>query len=195
MPTDPLFFPDASKFRAWLEKNAATAPELLVGFHKVGSGQPSMSWPESVDEALCFGWIDGVRRRIDDENYSIRFTPRRATSIWSAVNIEKMAKLKAEGRMTPAGEQAFAMRSEAKSVIYSHEQAETAELSAAELKLFKENKPALAYFDATPPSYKKRLLHWVTTAKRAETRASRFAKLVEACAAGQRLDWSAKPTQ
>ena len=195
MPTAPLFFSDASKFRAWLEKNAATAPELLVGFHKVGSGQPSMSWSESVDEALCFGWIDGVRKRIDDESYTIRFTPRRATSIWSAINIEKMAKLKAEGRMTPAGEQAFALRSEAKSVIYSHEQNETAELSAAELKLFKANQPALAYFEATPPSYKKRLLHWVTSAKKAETRASRLAKLVDACAAGVRLDWSSKPTQ
>ena len=195
MPTAPLFFSDASKFRAWLEKNAATAPELLVGYHKVGSGQPSMSWSESVDEALCFGWIDGVRKRIDDESYTIRFTPRRATSIWSAINIEKMARLKAEGRMTPAGEQAFALRSEAKSVIYSHEQAETAELSAAELKLFKANKPALAYFEAAPPSYKKRLLHWVTSAKKAETRASRLAKLVDACAAGVRLDWSSKPTQ
>lgn len=195
MPTAPLFFSDASKFRAWLEKNAATAPELLVGYHKVGSGQPSMSWSESVDEALCFGWIDGVRKRIDDESYTIRFTPRRATSIWSAINIEKMARLKAEGRMTPAGEQAFALRSEAKSVIYSHEQAETAELSAAELKLFKANQPALAYFEAAPPSYKKRLLHWVTSAKKAETRASRLVKLVDACAAGVRLDWSSKPTQ
>jgi len=195
MPTAPLFFSDASKFRAWLEKNAATAPELLVGYHKVGSGQPSMSWPESVDEALCFGWIDGVRKRIDDESYTIRFTPRRATSIWSAINIEKMAKLKAEGRMTPTGEQAFALRSEAKSVIYSHEQAETAELSAAELKLFKANQLALAYFEAAPPSYKKRMLHWVTSAKKAETRASRLVKLVDACAAGVRLDWSSKPTK
>jgi uncharacterized protein YdeI (YjbR/CyaY-like superfamily) len=190
-----LFFSNASTFRAWLETNAATAPELLVGFHKVGSGKPSMSWSESVDEALCFGWIDGVRRRIDGDTYSIRFTPRRATSIWSAVNIEKMNKLRAEGRMTPAGEQAFAQRSEAKSVIYSHEQAETAQLTAVELKLFKANKAAQAYFDTTPPSYKKRLLHWVTSAKKAETRASRLGKLVDACQAGVRLDWSSKPIQ
>jgi uncharacterized protein YdeI (YjbR/CyaY-like superfamily) len=193
MPTVPLFFSDASKFRAWLEKNAAAAPELLVGFHKVGSGKPSMSWSESVDEALCFGWIDGVRKRIDDDTYSIRFTPRRSTSIWSAINIEKMARLRAEGRMTEAGEQAFALRSEAKSVIYSHEQAEMAELTAAELKRFKANKPAQAYFDSTPPSYKKRLLHWVTNAKKAETRASRLGKLIDACEAGVRLDWSSKP--
>lgn len=195
MPTDPLYFSDPAKFRAWLEANAASAPELLVGFHKVGSGQPSMSWPESVDEALCFGWIDGVRRRIDDLTYSIRFTPRRATSIWSAVNIDKMAKLRAEGRMTPAGEQAFALRSEKKSVVYSHEQAESAELSAAECKLFQAHAQAWQYFEATPPSYKKRMLHWVTGAKKEETRASRLAKLVDACAAGVRLDWSSKPTQ
>ncbi|WP_377703611.1 YdeI family protein [Pseudoduganella sp. UC29_71] len=194
MPTAPMFFSDASQFRAWLEAHAASAPELLVGYHKVGSGKPSMSWSESVDEALCFGWIDGVRRRVDDDTYTIRFTPRRPTSIWSAINIEKMAKLRAEGRMTPAGEQAFALRSEKKSVVYSHEQAETAELSAAERKQFKAHAQAWQFFEATPPSYKKRLLHWVTSAKKEETRAGRLSKLVDACAAGERLDWSGKPT-
>jgi uncharacterized protein YdeI (YjbR/CyaY-like superfamily) len=166
-----MFFSDASQFRAWLEAHAASAPELLVGYHKVGSGKPSMSWSESVDEALCFGWIDGVRRRVDDDTYTIRFTPRRPTSIWSAINIEKMAKLRAEGRMTPAGEQAFALRSEKKSVVYSHEQAETAELSAAERKQFKGHAQAWQFFEATPPSYKKRLRHWGTSAKKEETRA------------------------
>jgi len=108
--TTPTFFEDAAFFRSWLEVNASSSAELLVGFGKVGCGLPSMSWPESVDEALCFGWIDGVRRRIDGASYSIRFTPRKSTSIWSAVNIAKVQQLRALGRMTPAGEQAFAQR-------------------------------------------------------------------------------------
>lgn len=186
MPT-PRFFETASAFRAWLEVNAASESELLVGFHKVASGRPCMSWSESVDEALCFGWIDGVRRRVDDQTYSIRFTPRQATSIWSAVNIAKFERLRAEGRATPAGESAFASRAEAKSVVYLYEQHSTAELSPAELRAFERDQAAWRFFEATPPSYKKVVLHWVTTAKRPETRAARLAKLVAACAAGQRL--------
>jgi uncharacterized protein YdeI (YjbR/CyaY-like superfamily) len=183
----PSFFETPSAFRAWLEANGSTASELLVGYHKVGSDRPSMSWSESVDEALCYGWIDGVRKRIDEETYSIRFTPRKPTSIWSAVNIAKVERLHAQGRMSPAGKRAFASRTEAKSVVYAYEQETTASLSAAELREFKRNKPAWRFFDTTPPSYKKVILHWVTTAKRAETRSSRLAKLIEACAAGKRL--------
>jgi uncharacterized protein YdeI (YjbR/CyaY-like superfamily) len=185
--SDPRFFETANAFRKWLLANAEDSGELLVGYHKVGTGQPSMSWSESVDEALCFGWIDGVRKRIDEHTYSIRFTPRKATSIWSAINIAKFDQLRAEGRMTPAGERAFANRTEAKSVIYAYEQQATAELSPEEVRAFKRHKLAWHFFSATPPSYRKVMLHWVTTAKRAETRAARFAKLVEACAAGQRL--------
>lgn len=183
----PTFFENANTFRSWLEANASSKTELLVGFRKVGSGIPSLSWPESVDEALCFGWIDGVRKRIDDQSYSIRFTPRKPTSIWSAVNIAKVERLRVEGRMTPAGEQAFAHRKEHKSVVYAYEQALTAELSLHELRDFREKKEAWKFFEATPPGYKKVMLHWVTTAKRAETRASRLATLISACASGKRL--------
>jgi uncharacterized protein YdeI (YjbR/CyaY-like superfamily) len=185
--SSPRFFQTASTFRAWLEANASAESELLVGYHKVATARPSMSWSESVDEALCFGWIDGVRKRIDDNAYSIRFTPRKSTSIWSAVNIAKFEQLRAQGRMTPAGERAFASRAEGRSVIYAYEQQSTAELSPEEVRTFKRHKLAWRFFEATPPSYRKVILHWVITAKRAETRASRFAKLVEACAAGKRL--------
>ncbi len=183
----PRFFASAAAFRAWLQENAATSNQLLVGFHKVGSGQPSMSWPESVDEALCFGWIDGVRKRVDERSYSISFTPRRPSSIWSAVNIAKFEQLRAEGRMTPAGERAFARRSLEKSVVYAYEQPATAELSPGELARFRAQKAAWRYFETTPPSYRKTVLHWITTAKKAGTRAERLARLLAACAAGERL--------
>lgn len=185
--SSPTYFEKPKAFRAWLEKNAATAKELLVGFRKVGSGSPSMTWPESVDEALCFGWIDGIRKRLDDQAYTIRFTPRKPTSIWSAVNIAKMEKLRAEGRMTPAGEQAFALRKEHRSATYSHEQAVTAELTPQEQRTFQKQPAARKFFEATPPSYKKALLHWITTAKKPQTRAARLTKLIEACSAHKRL--------
>jgi len=185
--TAPTFFPTPQAFREWLEAHAGNAAELLVGYHKVGTGKPSMSWSESVDEALCFGWIDGIRRRIDDASYCIRFTPRRPTSIWSAVNIAKFAQLTAEDRMRPEGAQAFARRTEARSLVYSHEQAHSAELSDTELRAFKREKAAWHFFEATPPGYKKLVLHWITSAKKPETRAARYDKLLQACAAGQRL--------
>ena len=185
--TSPHFFETASAFRAWLEANAATAGELLVGFHKVGSGRPCMSWSASVDEALCFGWIDGVRKRIDEQRYSIRFTPRNSGSIWSAVNIAKMAALRAQGRMTPAGERAFAARTASRSEVYAYEQPAAATLSAEELQAFQQDAQGWRFFEETPPSYRKVVLHWVTTARRAETRAARLARLMQACASGQRL--------
>lgn len=183
----PRFFPDASTFRVWLDANAASQTELLVGFYKVDSGKPSMSWPESVDEALCFGWIDGVRKRIDEHSYSIRFTPRKATSIWSAINIAKIEKLAAEGRMTEAGTKAFARRQEHKSKVYAYEQESTAELSPEELREFKRNGEAWTFFESTPPSYKRVILHWITSAKKAETRASRLSTTIQACARRLRL--------
>jgi uncharacterized protein YdeI (YjbR/CyaY-like superfamily) len=185
--TAPTFFSNSESFRRWFETHAGSATELLVGFHKVGTGTPCMSWSESVDEALCFGWIDGVRKRIDDASYTIRFTPRKPTSIWSAINIAKVAQLQAQGRMTAAGAEAFAKRTAAKSAVYSHEQAATAELSATELRAFKNHKAAWQFFENTPPGYKKVMLHLICTAKRPETRSARLAKLVEACAAGLRL--------
>jgi uncharacterized protein YdeI (YjbR/CyaY-like superfamily) len=185
--TAPRFFETASAFRAWLEANADYRVELLVGFHKVDSALPSMSWSESVDEALCFGWIDGVRRGIDENAYSIRFTPRKSVSIWSAINIRKFEQLQAQGRMTPAGVAAFERRKASKSKIYAYEQESTAQLSSQELKTFRREKRAWSYFEDTPPSYKKVILHWITTAKRVDTRASRLATLITACASAQRL--------
>jgi uncharacterized protein YdeI (YjbR/CyaY-like superfamily) len=183
----PVFFETAEHFRAWLAAHADSATELLVGFHKVGSGQPCMSWSESVDQALCHGWIDGVRRRIDDASYSIRFTPRKAGSIWSAVNIAKIADLRAQGRLLPAGEAAFARRSEERSRIYAHERETPAELAPEDADLFQAQPAAWAYFCACPPGYRATVLHWITSAKRQETRSARLARLIEACAAGQRL--------
>jgi len=185
--SEPTYFADAQAFRAWLAANAATAGELLVGFHKVGSGRPCMSWSESVDEALCFGWIDGVRRRIDDGAYSIRFTPRKPSSIWSVVNIAKMDKLRAQGKMTGRGEAAFAHRKEAKSGVYSHERVDTPELSDAELARFRQDEAAWTYFETVPPGYRRTVLHWITSAKKPETRAGRLDQLMQACAAGTRL--------
>ena len=183
----PRFFPHPAAFRKWLEAHAHTADELLVGYHKVATGKPSMSWSESVDEALCFGWIDGVRRRIDDSAYQIRFTPRRARSVWSAVNIAKFEQLQAQGRMTPAGVAAYRNRSEARSAVYAYEQAAPAGLSAAELREFKRHRPAWDFFERSPPSHRKVALHWICSAKKPQTRLRRLHKLIEACAAGQRL--------
>ena len=186
-PGAPVFFATHQAFGKWLAKHGATTPELLVGFWKVDSGKPSMTWSQSVDEALCHGWIDGVRRRIDDAAYSIRFTPRRPTSVWSAINIAKVAALEAEGRMTDAGRRAFALRSEAKSGIYAYEQPDVATLSPEETRAFKQDKAAWRYWDACPPGYRRIILRYITSAKRADTRAGRLARVIEACATHTRL--------
>lgn len=183
----PRFFASARDFRAWLARHAATSPELVVGYWKVDSGKPSMTWSESVDEALCHGWIDGVRKRIDDDAYQIRFTPRKPTSIWSAVNIRKFQELSAAGRMTAAGRAAFEKRREDKSAVYAYEQEASAELTAAETRAFKASQQAWTYFQACAPGYRKVILHWITSAKRPETRASRLAKVIAACATETRL--------
>lgn len=183
---DALFFPNPQAFRAWLMEHAATSASLLVGFHRVATGRPTLTWSESVDEALCFGWIDGRRNRIDEASYTIRFTPRKPGSIWSLVNIAKVDVLRAQGRMTAAGEAAFALRSEARSGIYSHEQA-PAVLARAEVALFRRNKAAWQFFEATPAGYRRVMLHWVTGAKREATRSARLDKLIAASAAGERI--------
>ena len=183
----PKFFADSASFRQWLQANAASSTELLVGYYKVATGKSSMDWSESVDEALCFGWIDGIRKRIDEVSYQIRFTPRRPDSIWSAINIDKVKKLRAAGRMTPAGEAAFQKRTASKSMVYSHEQESPAEFSPAELSEFQRNQAAWRFFENSPPSHKKAVLHWVCGAKKHETRMRRFTKVLEACAACQRL--------
>src|ERR1044071_3495969 len=153
MATKPVFFASQDDFRRWLAANHDKADELLVGFWKVGSGKPSMTWPESVDQALCFGWIDGVRKRIDDESYSIRFTPRKRDSVWSAVNIKRAEELKRLGVMREAGLRAFEARDEEKSRVYSYERA-TASFSPEEEKTFRANRKAWAYFAAQPPGYR-----------------------------------------
>ncbi len=185
--TAPLFFDSPQAFRSWLELHAATATERLVGFHKVATDKPCISWSESVDEALCFGWSDGKRKRIDEHSYSIRFTPRKKTSIWSQINIDKMENLRFQGRVTAAGELAFSYRTEHKSAIYAHEQDTVASLTAEEVHIFQNNAAAWSFFVATPPGYQKVLLHWICGAKKAETRLSRLAKLMEASAVGKKL--------
>jgi len=182
---EPTFFATPDEFRAWLQEHHATASELLVGFHKKDSGRPSITWPRAVDQALCFGWIDGVRRRIDDASYSIRFTPRKARSTWSAVNVRRVGELTAEGLMHPAGLAAFERRSAARTAIYSYEQRRGAELDAERERRFRANERAWAWFEAQPPSYRRTATHWVISAKRAETRERRLERLIADSAAGR----------
>ena len=181
---DPLYFAAPDAFRAWLKTHHAKAPELLVGYYKVGSGKPSMTWPQSVDEALCFGWIDGVRRSLGAEAYTIRFTPRRAGSIWSAVNIKRVEALEAEGRMAAAGRKAFAARTVAKSAIYSFEQGDLTLPPVYEKKL-KANKAAWKDFQARPAWYRKKATWWVMSAKQEATRMKRLDKLIAVHAEGK----------
>lgn len=151
----PRFFRNAAEFRRWLQQNAATAAELLVGYRTVASGLPSMTWPESVDEALCVGWMDGVRKNVDATNYQIRFTPRKPTSVWSAVNVAKVEKLIVEGRMQPAGLAAFETRLAHKSKINAYEQPLVAELTVAESKAFTRHRAVRAYLEAAPAHCRK----------------------------------------
>jgi uncharacterized protein YdeI (YjbR/CyaY-like superfamily) len=183
----PAFFATPAAFRAWLEKHHETQSELLVGFYKKDSGRPSMTWPESVDEALCFGWIDGVRKRVDDEAYTIRFTPRKKTSTWSAVNMRRIEALLVEKRVRPAGRAAYEHRSEAKSGIYAYEQRENAALSEEQQNEFRRHKTAWKFFESQPPSYRKVVTWWVISAKQEATRARRLAQLIEYSKKGERL--------
>ena len=174
----PMFFATPDDFRAWFEQNHETTAELWVGFYKVGSGRLSITWPQAVDQALCFGWIDGVRKRIDDESYVIRFTPRKPNSTWSAVNIRRFRELEAQGRVRPAGLRAFAARADEKSAIYAYEQHEAAELDPEADKQFRANERAWTFFQSQPPSYRRTAIYWVISAKREETRARRLATLI-----------------
>ena len=187
MADAPRYFESAAEFGEWLDGHAATESELLVGFMKVGTRSPSMTWSESVDEALCVGWIDGVRRRVDDGRYSIRFTPRKATSHWSAVNIARVAELQAAGRMKPSGQAAFARRAEAKSRAASYEQQDEPAFDAADALTFKSNPAAWAYYHATSASYRRRVTWWVISAKQTATRQRRLLSLIEASSEGRRL--------
>ena len=180
------YFRKPADFRKWLEKHHATKAELWVGYYKKGSGKPSLTWPESVDEALCFGWIDGIRKRVDDERYTIRFTPRRRGSIWSAVNTKRVGELKAQGLMQPAGLAAFQDRREYRYGIYSYEQ-RSATLPEPYLGQMKKNKAAWKFFEAQPPGYQKMMAWWVVSAKKEETRLQRLQKLIAQSAEGKRI--------
>jgi len=184
---EPTFFATPETFRRWLENHHETERELLVGFHKTSSGKPSITWPQSVDEALCFGWIDGVRRRIDDESYSIRFTPRKPTSIWSAVNIKRMGELIATSRVRPAGLAAFGRRSEKKSAVYAYEQRGEVALDPAFEGELRRDKAAWRYLQGEAPWYRRLTTYWVMSAKREETRRKRLAELIAASVAGRRI--------
>src|SRR5215218_1988433 len=180
---EPTFFATPEDFRAWLHANHATAGELWVGFHKVGSGRPSITWPQSVDEALCVGWIDGVRKRLDEHSYVIRFTPRKPGSIWSAVNIRRMGELQAEGRVLPAGAAAFERRRDDKSAIYSYERRHAAELPPEYEARFRQDAVAWEFFQRQPPWYRRTATHWVISAKKEETREKRISTLIADSAA------------
>lgn len=186
-PVKPKFFATPALFRAWLAKHHLTAAELLVGFHKKDSGKASMTWPESVDEALCHGWIDGVRRSLDETSYTIRFTPRRPRSIWSSINIARMKILLEQGLVTPAGRAAFERRSDDKSSIYAYEQRKAATLTPAEEKQFRANRKAWAFFSAQAPSYQRVMIYHIVSAKKEETKQKRLTALIEISAQEKRV--------
>jgi uncharacterized protein YdeI (YjbR/CyaY-like superfamily) len=180
----PKFFSSAADFGKWLKQHHATEQVLLVGFHKVGSGTPSMTWPESVDEALCWGWIDGVRKRLDEDAYTIRFTPRKPGSQWSAVNIRRAKALAEEGRLSAAGRRAFEARRENKAGVYSYEQRPN-ELTEPYAGMLARNRKAHAFFEKQIPSYRRAATWWVISAKKEETRARRAQSLIEFSAKGE----------
>jgi uncharacterized protein YdeI (YjbR/CyaY-like superfamily) len=190
---EPIFFESPAELRAWLEQNHDKETELFVGAYRKAIGKPTVTWPQIVDEALCFGWIDGIRRRIDDESWSIRLTPRKPTSNWSSVNIKRVGELEEEGRMTPAGLAAFARRSEERSGIYSYEQRRKARLEPDQERELRANEAAWAFFRSQPPGYRRTAIHWVVSAKREETRRKRLATLVEDSAGGRRLRHLTRP--
>ena len=181
------FLAKADDFAAWLEKHGAHHTEFVVGYYKRGSKRPSMTWAESVDAALCFGWIDGVRKRIDEHSYQIRFTPRKPTSIWSRINIDRAGALKQEGRMRAAGLKAYSHRREDKSRIYSYEQQKSAKLDRADELRFKKAKAAWKFLEAQPPSYRQLVIWRIVSAKRPETRERRLAELIKASQEQRRL--------
>ena len=180
------FFENQWEFRKWLELHHQNESELFVGYYKVGTGKPSLTWSESVDQALCFGWIDGVRRSIDAESYCIRFTPRKKNSIWSAINIAKVDELTKAGLMTAEGLKAFSFRKEDKSSIYSHEN-DAKSLEVISEKLFKSHADAWTFFQKQAPSYQKLMLHWVMSAKQEKTKTIRLEKLINESKAQRRI--------
>jgi uncharacterized protein YdeI (YjbR/CyaY-like superfamily) len=182
---DAIFFETPAALRDWLDAHHQTADEAFVGAWKKATGKRTLTWPEIVEEALCVGWIDSIRRGVPGDGWVIRLTPRRKGSIWSAVNVAKVAELRAAGRMRPAGEAAFAARRDDRTAIYSFEQAQDPELAPSEEALFRAADAAWAWFSAKAPSFRKQALHWVISAKRSETRERRLATLITASAEGR----------
>lgn len=179
-----VFFPTQKDLRKWFEKNHKKEKELIAGYYKVSSGKPSITWSQSVDEALCFGWIDGIRRSVDEESYCIRFTPRNPKSNWSAINIKKVEDLTKLGLMKPEGLQAFDLRKEKKSKIYAYENSEVLFNKTFE-KQFKANKKAWGFYQTTTPTYRKVTTRWVMSAKQESTKLKRLNELINDCAAGK----------
>ncbi len=190
----PTFFKSGNEFRAWLETHHDSAKELLLGFYKKASGIPGVTYQEALDEALAFGWIDGVRRGVDANVYTIRFTPRKARSIWSAVNIKRVGELTAAGRMADPGIAAFAKRDAERSAIYAYER-QNVKLDASATKEFSSDKKAWAFYRAQPPGYQRTSTHWVMSAKRPETRARRLATLIDYSRRGERIPMLTPPTK
>ena len=188
----PAFYATPQEWRAWLEENHADAREHWVGFHKRGTGRPSITWPEAVDQALCFGWIDGVRKSVDGERYMIRFTPRKRGSRWSAVNVARVQELTAAGLMRPAGVTAFEARTEVGT--YSYEQRDEAAFDPERERRLRENAAAWEYFQSRPPWYRRTATHWVMSAKREETRDRRLARLIEDSAQGRTIGPLTRPS-
>jgi uncharacterized protein YdeI (YjbR/CyaY-like superfamily) len=188
----PIFFRSAAELRAWFATNAATAKEVWVGFHRVGTGRATLTWSQAVDEALCVGWIDGIRKRVDDTRYANRFTPRNPRSSWSAVNIRKVEALSREGRMQPAGVEAFRSRADSRSQIYSYEQ-RPPELVEPYKGIFRKENTAWAFYQAQPPYYRKVTTWWVVSAKKEETRLKRLRALIEDSRLGRRIKELARP--
>ena len=182
--SEPIYFASPQEWRAWLETHHADAHEVLVGFYKKHTGRQGMTWAQAVDEALCFGWIDTVVRRVDDDRHYQRFTPRKPKSTWSAVNIANVERLTAEGRMAPAGLRAYAARTEEKSRIYAFEQ-DDVELPPEALARLRENEAAWAFWQSRPAGYRRIAAWWVVSAKRADTRQRRLATLIDDCATGR----------
>lgn len=185
-PVKIRYFATPERFRLWLERHHGKAAELWVGFLKRGTGKPSITWPEAVDEALCFGWIDGIRKRVDDERYVIRFTPRRPRSIWSVVNVRRVKALTNSGRMRPAGLKAFEALHQARSGVYSFEQ-RPKRLEPAFEKRFRADRGAWAFFQKQPPWYRRTSIFWVMSAKKEETRMRRLETLIRDSAAGRSI--------
>jgi uncharacterized protein YdeI (YjbR/CyaY-like superfamily) len=184
VPEEPVFFATPAAWRAWLVKHHASEPLLWVGFHRRASGMPSITWPESVDEALCFGWIDGKRKSLDATRYMIRFSPRLRTSIWSNVNTRRFGELERAGRVRAAGQRAFDARDEKRSGMYSFER-RIESLPTPLLRRLRAHRAAHAYFETCAPWYRRAVASWVSSAKREETRERRFAILLSDCAAGR----------